>query len=245
MARSKAYLFGGVEIRSLVVAPIQSPMGVIGIIEAINPMANSFDPDALLVMTGIGGLAGTTIQNAQLFEKLQAAHRRYRELFEDVRSFENLCLLHLGLISDLPRKSLPAIAKRVGANGKAPRFEIFTHGGRKPTGIENCKPRSQLDWSPCGSRSFARTSPTPKSTAATGRTGDPACPAPSSSVDGAGGAGAVRIASEIGCRNRPTSFVAGLKGRRDTTVHGPNRSEWWRREAHPDRTGREESCASW
>jgi PAS domain S-box-containing protein len=34
-------------------------------------------------MTGIGGLAGTTIQNAQLFERLQAAHQRYRELFED------------------------------------------------------------------------------------------------------------------------------------------------------------------
>ena len=56
---------------------------MIGIIEAINPMAKSFDPDALLVMTGIGGLAGTTIQNAQLFEQLQAAHQRYRELFED------------------------------------------------------------------------------------------------------------------------------------------------------------------
>lgn len=27
-------------------------------------------------------------------------------------------------------------AKRVGANGKAPRFEIFTHGGREPTGID-------------------------------------------------------------------------------------------------------------
>jgi len=80
---SEADQFGGVEIRSLVVAPIQSPMGVIGIIEAINPISNAFDPDALLVMTGIGGLAGTTIQNAQLFEKLQAAHQRYRELFED------------------------------------------------------------------------------------------------------------------------------------------------------------------
>lgn len=80
---SDADQFGGVETRSIVVAPIQSPMGVIGIIEAINPIANSFDPDALLVMTGMGGLAGTTIQNAQLFEKLQAAHQRYRELFED------------------------------------------------------------------------------------------------------------------------------------------------------------------
>src|SRR5688572_17071984 len=75
--------FGGVEMRAVVVAPIQSQGRVIGIIEAINPIAKSFDPDALLVMTGIGGLAGSTIQNAQLFERLQAAHQRYRELFED------------------------------------------------------------------------------------------------------------------------------------------------------------------
>src|SRR5215211_1390756 len=75
--------FGGIEMRAVVIAPIQSQGRVIGIIEAINPIAGSFDPDALLVMTGIGGLAGSTIQNAQLFERLQAAHRRYRELFED------------------------------------------------------------------------------------------------------------------------------------------------------------------
>lgn len=75
--------FSGVEMRAILVAPIQSQGRVIGIIEAINPASQSFDPDALLVMTGIGGLAGSVIQNAQLFERLQAAHRRYRELFED------------------------------------------------------------------------------------------------------------------------------------------------------------------
>ncbi|RPJ25048.1 MAG: GAF domain-containing protein [Chloroflexi bacterium] len=75
--------FGGIEMRALVVAPIQSQGRVIGVIEAINPIAKSFDADALLVMTGIGGLAGSTIQNAQLFERLQAAHQRYHELFED------------------------------------------------------------------------------------------------------------------------------------------------------------------
>jgi PAS domain S-box-containing protein len=80
---SDADKFGGVELRAVVIAPIQSQGRTIGIIEAINPIAKSFDPDALLVMTGIGGLAGTTIQNADLFEKLQAAHQRYRELFED------------------------------------------------------------------------------------------------------------------------------------------------------------------
>jgi PAS domain S-box-containing protein len=75
--------FGGVEMKAVIVAPILSQGHVIGIIEAINPIAKAFDPDALLVMTGIGGLAGSTIQNAQLFERLQAAHQRYHELFED------------------------------------------------------------------------------------------------------------------------------------------------------------------
>jgi two-component system, NtrC family, sensor histidine kinase KinB len=80
---SEADKFGGVETRALLVVPIQSQGRVIGILEAVNPIARSFDPDALLVMTGIGGLAGTTIQNAQLFERLQAAQRRYQDLFED------------------------------------------------------------------------------------------------------------------------------------------------------------------
>ncbi len=75
--------FGGIEMRTILIAPIQAQGRVIGILEAINPIAKTFDPDALLVMTGIGGLAGSTIQNAQLFERLQAAHQRYRELFED------------------------------------------------------------------------------------------------------------------------------------------------------------------
>jgi len=38
----------------------------------------------------------------------------YRDLFGDVRSFEYFKLLHIGLMSDLARKSLPAIAKAVG-----------------------------------------------------------------------------------------------------------------------------------
>jgi hypothetical protein len=34
---------------------------VIGILEAINPLDPGFDPDALLVLTGIGSLAGNAI----------------------------------------------------------------------------------------------------------------------------------------------------------------------------------------
>ncbi|MCF6278550.1 MAG: ATP-binding protein, partial [Anaerolineales bacterium] len=75
--------FGGIVPRAIAVAPIQIQGKVIGVLEAINPTSGTFDPDALLVMTGIGSLAGTTIQNAQFFEQIQIAHERYRELFED------------------------------------------------------------------------------------------------------------------------------------------------------------------
>lgn len=75
----------GVEMRAVAIAPIQLHGEVIGLLEAINPTATSgsFDPDALVVMTGLGSLAGTTIDNSRLFEQLQNAHRHYRELFED------------------------------------------------------------------------------------------------------------------------------------------------------------------
>lgn len=73
----------GFETRSIACAPVCFRREVIGIVEAINPLDGAFDPDALLVLTGIGSLAGTAIQHAQLFERLQAAHQRYRELFED------------------------------------------------------------------------------------------------------------------------------------------------------------------
>jgi PAS domain S-box-containing protein len=75
--------FGGIRAKAVAAAPIQTQAGVIGVIEAINPVSEAFDPDALLVMTGLGSLAGTTIQNAQFYERIDAARHRYRELFED------------------------------------------------------------------------------------------------------------------------------------------------------------------
>jgi SRSO17 transposase len=45
---------------------------------------------------------------------------RYQDLFPDVRSFEHFKWLHIGLISEIPRKSLPAIAKAAGLpNGQS------------------------------------------------------------------------------------------------------------------------------
>jgi two-component system, NtrC family, sensor histidine kinase KinB len=75
--------FSGINVRAIAIAPIHAQGKVIGVLEAINPVGHAFDTDALTVMTGIGGLAGASISNAELFEQLQNAHQRYRELFEE------------------------------------------------------------------------------------------------------------------------------------------------------------------
>lgn len=75
--------FGGIDMRAIAIAPIQSQGKVIGVLEAVNPISGAFDPDAMVVMAGLGSLAGTTIQNAKFLGRLQKAHSRYRELFED------------------------------------------------------------------------------------------------------------------------------------------------------------------
>lgn len=69
--------------KAIACAPIRFHGEVIGVLEALNPQQGVFDPDALQVLSGIGGLAGTAIRHAELFERLEAAHQRYRELFED------------------------------------------------------------------------------------------------------------------------------------------------------------------
>jgi len=44
---------------------------------------------------------------------------RYQDLFPDVRSFEQFKYLLLGLLAEIKRKTLPAIAKAVGADAQA------------------------------------------------------------------------------------------------------------------------------
>ncbi len=73
----------GFDTRAIACAPIRLQGEVIGILEAINPRKGYFDGDALLVLTGIGSLAGSAIRHAQQFTDLGSAHQRYRDLFED------------------------------------------------------------------------------------------------------------------------------------------------------------------
>ena len=68
---------------AIVAAPIYREGKVLGVLEAINPYQGSFDSDSLQVLSGIGSLAGSSIQNAQYYEELQSAHSRYYDLFEN------------------------------------------------------------------------------------------------------------------------------------------------------------------
>jgi len=72
----------GFQTQAIACTPIISQGKVIGIVEAINPQGGVFGPDTLKVLTGISNLAGTAIQHAQLYEAMQSAHKRYRQLFE-------------------------------------------------------------------------------------------------------------------------------------------------------------------
>ncbi len=72
-----------IETHALACAPLRAGRRTLGLLIAINPLKESFDRDTLLMMTGIGSLAGLAIQNARLFQRLDVAHRRYRELFEE------------------------------------------------------------------------------------------------------------------------------------------------------------------
>lgn len=109
---SKRDFFDGINSSAVAMAPIQAQGKIIGVIEAINPISGVFDPDALLVMTGIGSLAGSTIQNAQLFERVEETQKRYYELFND--SIDPI------LISDWHGKILEANRKALSLSGYAP-----------------------------------------------------------------------------------------------------------------------------
>lgn len=80
---TEADRFGGINTRAVAAAPLTTQAGVIGVIEVINPISGAFDPDALLVMNGLGSLAGMTIQNATFYERIETARQRYRELFDN------------------------------------------------------------------------------------------------------------------------------------------------------------------
>jgi PAS domain S-box-containing protein len=69
--------------KSAVSAPILLRDKLVGVITLVHPTPGFFSNEHLELVKAIADQAGTAIRNAQLFDSLQSAHRRYRELFED------------------------------------------------------------------------------------------------------------------------------------------------------------------
>ncbi|GAB4341316.1 MAG: hypothetical protein OHK0047_32970 [Leptolyngbyaceae cyanobacterium] len=67
----------------------------------------------------------------------------YAGLFPEVRSFEAFKFLHLGLISQIKRKSLPAIAKAVGLNNQQNLHHFFSES---PWSAKQQQAKDALGW---------------------------------------------------------------------------------------------------
>jgi PAS domain S-box-containing protein len=94
----------GFETRAIAAAPILLKGQVIGVIEALNP-ERAFSRNDMVVLKGIGSLAGTAIQHARLFEEVDISHHRYRNLFE--HSVDPILITNLeGKILEANRQAL-------------------------------------------------------------------------------------------------------------------------------------------
>ena len=63
----------------------------------------------------------------------------YRHLFSEVRSFEAFKYLHVGMISDTKRKSLPAIAKVVGLSNEQGLLHFLTESPWKALNLRKAR----------------------------------------------------------------------------------------------------------
>lgn len=73
----------GYRTQAIACAPIRTKDKLVGVLEAINPIGRAFNEGDLLVLQGIGNIAGAAIEHAQLFEQVELARSRYSDLFED------------------------------------------------------------------------------------------------------------------------------------------------------------------
>lgn len=69
--------------KSAICVPILVHDQLVGVLTAVHPKPGVLDQNALDLLQSIADQAGFAIYNARLYEALQSAHRRYRELFEE------------------------------------------------------------------------------------------------------------------------------------------------------------------
>ncbi len=69
--------------KSAICVPVIVRDQLAGVLTIVHSIPNSFTEEHLALVQAIADQAGTAINNARLYNKLQAAHQRYVELFDD------------------------------------------------------------------------------------------------------------------------------------------------------------------
>jgi NtrC-family two-component system sensor histidine kinase KinB len=108
-ARSDERFYPGVDqrtglcTRALLAVPVHIEGRTIGVIEVLNPAGGTFDGDAQRVLLAVAGLAAAAIRNAELYQRVRQAERRYESLFSG--STDPIIVLDLdGRILDLNQR---------------------------------------------------------------------------------------------------------------------------------------------
>jgi NtrC-family two-component system sensor histidine kinase KinB len=110
-AHSDSRFYSGIDdrtdfyTRTMLAVPIKIEGRALGVIEALNPAAGTFDDDAQRLLLAVAELAAAAIRNAELYERVWQAERRYESLFSE--SLDCILVLDLeGRILDLNQRAV-------------------------------------------------------------------------------------------------------------------------------------------
>jgi len=95
--------------KSAICVPLMARERLVGVLTIVHSQPGSFSPMHLELLQAIADQAGMAVHNAQLYDSLEAVHRRYHDLFED--SIDPI------LITDLQGRILEANRQAALASG--------------------------------------------------------------------------------------------------------------------------------
>ncbi len=99
--------------KSAICVPLTHRDHLAGILTIVHPDPNTFTQEHLALLQSIADQAGIAVYNARLYDSLQAATRRYRELFED--SIDPILLTDLhGRVLEANRQAYRVTGYEVG-----------------------------------------------------------------------------------------------------------------------------------
>jgi NtrC-family two-component system sensor histidine kinase KinB len=117
LAHSDERFYSGIDdktdffTRTMLVVPIKVEGHPIGVIEALNPAAGTFDEDAQRLLLAVADLAAVAINNAELYERVRQAERRYESLFNE--SADSIIVLDLeGSILNVNQQVIEVLGRR-------------------------------------------------------------------------------------------------------------------------------------